>query len=356
MFPSFIPSANARVSQQGRVLDSAQMHPKRIFGDWKQSVLFACFVLLIGTCIAQTQSSSVNTGTFPDAGQAAASKPVSPTMAGDSSVRLGIGDLIDVSVYDVPELSTRTRVSTGGDVYLPLIDYVHVEGLTVEDAERVIEKRLEQGGFVRNPHVQLFVSEYASDGASVLGEVSKPGVFPVIGEQRLFNVISLAGGLTEHAGKSVTITHLAQPDKPLIVPLSHNLQDHPESNVPIFAGDTIMVRRADIVYVVGEVGRPSGFLMDNDGHLTVLQAIALAGGTTATAKVSQTRIIRKGPAGVTEVPVPLKKLLQAKTGDIPLEAEDILFVPSSSRRAVSGRTAEAAAQLATGIALFTIRP
>jgi polysaccharide export outer membrane protein len=96
--------------------------------------------------------------------------------------------------------------------------------------------------------------------------------------------------------------------------------------------------------------------MDNDGHLSVLQAIALAGGTTPTAKLGQARIIRKGPAGITEVPVPLKKLLHAKAGDIPLEAEDILFVPSSSRRAVSGRTAEVAAQLATGVALLTIRP
>jgi polysaccharide export outer membrane protein len=316
-------------------------------------------VLVSATCAAQVQVQPQTTSTdtvFPDAAQTASPKPTPVTPTGDNNVRLGVGDMVDVSVYNVPELTTRTRVSAGGDVYLPLIDYVHVEGLTVEDAERVIERRLDQGGFVRNPHVQLFVAEYASDGASILGEVTKPGVYPVIGEQTLFNLLSLAGGITDHAGKNVTVTHRAQPDQPVVVPLSHNLQDHPESNVAILAGDTIMVRRADVVYVVGEVGHPSGFLMDNDGHLSVLQAIALAGGTTPTAKLGQARIIRKGPAGITEVPVPLKKLLHAKAGDIPLEAEDILFVPSSSRRAVSGRTAEVAAQLATGVALLTIRP
>src|SRR5439155_15407560 len=97
---------------------------------------------------------------------------------GDSAVRLGIGDLVEVSVYNVPELLTKTRVGSSGDIYLPLVDYVHVAGLTIDDAEAVIEKRLDQGGFVKNPHVQLFVSEYTSAGASLLGEVTKPGVYP----------------------------------------------------------------------------------------------------------------------------------------------------------------------------------
>src|SRR5207245_269257 len=80
----------------------------------------------------------------------------------DSSVRLGSGDLVEVSVYNIPDLTTKARVSSSGDLYLPLIDYVHVSGLTIDEAEAVIEKRLDQGGFVKSPHVQLFVSEYTS--------------------------------------------------------------------------------------------------------------------------------------------------------------------------------------------------
>ena len=309
---------------------------------------------------AQVQAASPEVSTrtvFPDATQSSALKSATTAAAGtDGKVRLGIGDLVELSVYAVPELNTRTRVSSGGDLYLPLIDYVHVEGLTIEDGERVIERRLDQGGFVRSPHVQLFVADFSSAGANVLGEVGKPGVYPVLGEQKLFDAISAAGGLSDRAGKSVSITHRAQPDKPVTLTISRNLDEHPESNVPVFAGDTIMVRRADVIYVVGDVSHPSGFLMDNNGHLSVLQAIALAGGTTGTAKLSGTRIIRKAPAGLTEIPVPLKKVLEAKADDIALQAEDILFVPTSARKMISGRTAEAAAQLATGVGLVALRP
>jgi polysaccharide export outer membrane protein len=117
-----------------------------------------------------------------------------------------------------------------------------------------------------------------------------------------------------------------------------------------------MVRRADVIYVVGDVARPSGFLMDHNGRLSVLQALALAGGTTASAKLNGARIIRKGPGGLTEVPVPLKKLLQAKSNDIPLEAEDILFVPTSTKKILGGRSAETALQMATAATLLAIRP
>lgn len=272
---------------------------------------------------------------------------------GDSAVRLGAGDLIEVSVYSVPDLDTKLRVSTTGEVYLPLIDYVHVAGLTIDEAEAVIERRLDRGGFVKNPHVQIFVQEYNSQGASLLGEIAKPGIYPVLGDQKLFSLISAAGGLTDRAGKSITITHLGQ--VPVTVPISHNIDDHPESNVAVLPGDIVTVRRADIVYVVGEVNRPSGFLMDS-GHLSVLQAIALAGGTNSTAKLNAARIVRKGPAGLVIVPVQLKKLMEAKISDLPMQADDILFVPTSARKLMESRTAEAAVQMATAAGIVAIHP
>jgi polysaccharide export outer membrane protein len=297
---------------------------------------------------------AVSTGVTPATAAAQSSAP--GVRGGDSSIRLGSGDLIEVNVYNVPELQTKTRITDTGDIDLPLINNVHVEGLTINEAEEVIEQRLDRGGFVRNPHVQLFISEYLSDGTSILGEVARPGVYPVLSEQRLFNVLSAAGGLSERAGKSITVTHKAQPDQPIVVSISRNLEDHPESNVSVYPGDTIMVRRADVVYVVGDVARPSGFLMDNGGRLSVLQAVALAGGTGSTAKLTGVRIIRKGPEGVTEIPVSLKKLLQAKSNDVPLQADDILFVPTSARKILSGRTAEAALQMATAVSIIAIHP
>jgi polysaccharide export outer membrane protein len=270
-----------------------------------------------------------------------------------SSLRLEAGDLVEVAVYNVAELTTKARVSSKGEIYLPLIDYVHVADLTAEEAEGLIQKRLSDGGFVRNPHVTLFVDQYASQGASVLGEVAKPGVYPVPGEQRLFDLISAAGGFTEKAGRSITVTHRDQPDKPVTVALSRNVSDNPESNVPVLPGDTIIVRKADLVYVVGDVGRPSGFLMDS-GHLTVLQAIALAGGTTRTANLGGARIIRKGPDGITETSVELKKILRAKAPDVTMQADDILFVPTSAAKAFAGRTFEAAMQAATAASIVAV--
>jgi len=294
---------------------------------------------------------------FPSATQAP-SQPLQRSPSVDessSSPRLGVGDLLEISVYNVPELSTKSRLGNNGDVYLPLIDYVHLAGLTVEEAQALVEKRLSDGGFVKNPHVSLNVDQSASQGISLLGEVSRPGVYPVIGEPRLLDVVSAAGGFTASAGNSITVTHRNQSDKPLTVPLSRKLSDNPVSNIPVSPGDTILVHKADVVYVVGEVGRPSGFLMDSDS-LTVLKAIALAGGTTPTAKLNGARIIRKGPNGMTETPIELKKMLQAKAVDIPMKADDILFVPSSARKILMNRSMEVATQAAAAVSIVAIRP
>src|SRR6202030_1786036 len=101
-----------------------------------------------------------------------------------SLLRLGPGDLIELNVYNVPELATKARVGTTGDVSLPLIDYVHLAGLTVEEAQTLLEKRLTDGGFVRNPHVTIFVDESPSQGVTLLGEVGKPGIYPVLGDRK----------------------------------------------------------------------------------------------------------------------------------------------------------------------------
>lgn len=269
-------------------------------------------------------------------------------------VKLGPGDLIDVNVYNVPELTTKARISNSGDVYLPLIDYVHVEGLTQEEAQTVIEKRLDNGGFVRTPHVTIFVDEASSQGVTVLGEVSKPGMYADPVDRKLYEVISEAGGFTQAASRKIAIIRRGQTEAKQIS-LPRNLADDLSGNVEVLPGDLINVPRAPIIYVVGDVGRPSGFLVDN-GTLTVLQALALAGGTNHTAKMGGARIIRKTQTGMTETRVQLKKMLEAKAPDITLQADDILFVPMSSAKIAAARSAEAALTMATAVGLYTIHP
>ena len=340
-----------------RICCARLQHKMRIISEFRNSRFCELCVLitLATTGVAQTAVSIDQASPPPSATTAvtASSSTAVAPLGGDSAVRLGAGDLVEVSVYNVPELNTKLRVSTSGEIYLPLIDYVHVAGLTLDEAEAVIERRLDRGGFVKSPHVQIFVQEYNSAGASVLGEVAKPGIYPILGDQKLFSLISTAGGLSDRAGKSITVTHRDQ--APVTVPISHNIEDHPESNITVLPGDIVTIRRADIVYVVGEVNRPSGFLMDS-GHISVLQAIALAGGTNSTAKLNAARIVRKGPSGLIIVPVQLKKLMAAKISDLPMEADDILFVPTSARKLLQARTAEAAVQMATAAGIVAIRP
>jgi polysaccharide export outer membrane protein len=269
-------------------------------------------------------------------------------------IKLGAGDLLDVNVYNVPELTSKVRVSSSGDIYLPLIDYVHVEGVTQEEAQTLIEKRLADGGFVRSPHVTIFVDEATSQGVTVLGEVTRPGIYPDVADHRLFKVVSEAGGFTASASRNIAIIRQNQPE-PIHISLPRNLADDMSGNVEVLPGDTITIPRAPIIYVVGDVGRPSGLLVDN-GTLTVLQAVALAGGINHTAKLGGARIIHKGPTGMIETRIQIKKMLEAKVPDVTLQADDILFIPVSGGRVLAARTFEAAMSAATMVSVYTLHP
>ncbi len=284
----------------------------------------------------------------------AASPPSSASrLYANSNIKLGVGDLIEVSVYGVPDLSTKTRISGTGDIYLPLIDYVHVADLTSDEAQDVIQKRLEDGGFVRGPHVTIFVDESASQSVTLLGEVNHPGPYPVIGDRHLFDLISAAGGLSDKAGRKVTIEHRGDPPRREELQLSSNLAEDTQNNVEVSPGDTIIVSRAGIVYVVGDVNHPSGFMIEDSG-ITVLKALALAGGNTRTSALAKTRILRQTPNGIEEIPINLKKVLYAKAPDMGMVKGDILFVPGSAAKAAAYRTADAAVSMSAALAVVAI--
>src|SRR5580692_2579897 len=306
-----------------------------------------------GSAAANADSTKVGPGGAAT-GMGAPGDPASKT-ENASPLKLGPGDLLEVGVYNVPELATKARIGNSGDIYLPLIDYVHVGDLTVEEAQTLIQKRLEDGGFVRNAHVTIFLDESASQGVTILGEIVKPGLYPALGERRLYDMISVAGGFTASAGRKVSIIRQHSEAGPITVNLPRNLADDLQDNVEILPGDTITVPRAPIIYVVGDVGRPAGLLVDN-GTLTVLQALALAGGANHTAKLGGVRIIRKGPEGMTETKVPLKKMLEAKAPDVTLQADDILFVPLSGARVAASTGFNAAVAAASGLAILAAHP
>jgi polysaccharide export outer membrane protein len=335
---------------------------------WFHTFLIASF--LLGAAAAQQSANPSGTPSItPAEVQAGQATPQAATSAPDAIktddatkensdqstvVKMGVGDLIEINVYNVPELTSKVRVSNAGDVYLPLIDYVHLEGLTQEEAQSLIEKRLSDGGFVRNPHVTIFVDEASSQGVVVIGEVMKAGIYSDVADHKLYEVISQAGGFSQNASRKIAIIRKGH-SEPIRVDLPRNLADDLTANIEIMPGDTITVPKAPIIYVVGDVARPSGLLVDN-GTMTVLQALALAGGTNKTAKLGGARLIRKGPTGMTETKIEIKKMLEAKAPDVTLQADDILFVPVSGGRVLVGRTFEVAMAAATAATVYSVHP
>jgi polysaccharide export outer membrane protein len=251
----------------------------------------------------------------------------------EQSRKLSIGpaDELDVSVYGVPELSQHVRVDTSGDVHLLLIGPTHVEGLSSEEAQAVIEKQLVEGRFVKNPHVSVFLKEFTNQSVSVVGEVNKPGSYPALTTRHLYDAFQQAGGLTPLAGK-VSITHPGQLDNPTVITLSNDPIKSAQANVEIMPGDAITVSKAPIVYVMGEVTKPGGYVLDDDSNfqgsrLTVMRVMALASGPVHGAALNKSRIIRRTAKGLRELPIRLKQIMAGKAPDPPLQAEDILYIP-----------------------------
>ncbi len=272
---------------------------------------------------------------------------------GTAELIIGGGDLLEVSVYGAPDFLKQVRVADSGEITLPLIGSVRVAGLSIRQAEELVQQRLSDGKFFKDPQVSILEKEYATQGISVLGEVQKPGIYPLLGSRRLYDAISAAGGVTAKAGNTVTVTHRQKPDEAHTITVPPNKTFPPDVNIEILPGDTVVVSKAGIVYVVGDVKMPAGFVMENT-DLTVLQAIAMAQGTNVTAKLDHTVLIRKIPEGKQrEIPIQLGKIMSAQASDVTLQADDIVFVPRSVAKAGFRRGLDAALQTVVGLAIYS---
>src|SRR5919108_1055762 len=153
-----------------------------------------------------------------------------PTELGPT-VRIGPGDDLDITVFGLPELSQHARVSNFGDVSLPLVGNLNLAGLSSDDAQALIERRLADGHFVNNPHVAVYVREYTSEGISLMGEVNRPGVYSALGAHRLLDLIQTAGGLTDKAGRTVTVVRRDDLQHPMTLILSSDPAKTAENNI-----------------------------------------------------------------------------------------------------------------------------
>lgn len=273
----------------------------------------------------------------------------------EANFTVGPGDVLDVEVFDTPELSLATaRVGDDGAITLPVLGVVQVAGLNVNQTARKIESALRARGIMLQPHVTVSIVENATEGATLLGEVRTPGVYPTIGGRRLLDLIALAGGLAPTAGKIVTIAHRDDPHHPVTVRLVPNAADLGAQHNPVIQpGDTVMVGRAGIVYILGDVKKPGGFLVDNNEHISLIQALTLAGGWNKEAALSKARLIRKVPQGHEELKLDLKHVIQGEQADVRVENGDILYVPSSLGKTLAYRGLEAVIAAAQTSVVYT---
>ena len=306
------------------------------------SILSALSLAIVSSALGQEMLSNPSS---------ASSSQISDSSHSPSpDIILGSGDLLTISVAGAPEYHYEVRISSSGNASLPMLGNVKVAGLSTQAAEGVVARGLQEKGFFNDPQVSIFVKEYATAGISVLGEVQKPGIYPLPGKRTLLDAISAAGGVSPKAGKTVTITHRDAMDNPETILLSRD-DGQTMTNMVVRPGDTIVISKAGMAYVVGDVKEPTGIIMDNP-HLTVLQAVAMAHGTNPTAKLKSARLIHKANSSPQDTPIPLDKILAAKSPDLELQPDDVVFVPNSVAKAVTRRTLEAALQAATGIAIW----
>jgi polysaccharide export outer membrane protein len=277
----------------------------------------------------------------------------STTMTG-ARVVLGPGDQLEISVFDTPELTQRVRVNSEGKITLALVGEISVRGLSPDKLAGIIARKLVDGNFMKDPQVSVFVLEYAGQMAYVMGEVTRPGAYALLRSHRLLDLISVAGGLTPRAGNSVTIVREDDARRHIVVDLGD--KDESRANPEIIPGDSITVGQTGIVYILGDVNRPGGFMLDRRSTLSVMQAVALAEGAKSSAALTKTVLIRTEQGKRQETPLNLKMILKSKSPDLILAAGDIVFIPGSLTRGM-GRTSLEIIESSVGLAaVYATRP
>ena len=266
-----------------------------------------------------------------------------------STLHLAPGFLVSMDVFDTPEYSLDLRIDAIGDVNIPIVGSVHIADMTLVAAATKIASSLRDGKILTDPQVNLNVEEYAGRDITVLGEVHSPGRIELLAPRHLDDVIAMAGGETEYAGKTIEIRHEeGVTPRTEVISYSRSVDNQILSETVVLPGETVTVKRAGIVYVLGAVNRPGGYLMQEDGDLNVTQALSLAYGTTMPAAVGSMRLIRKKDDGqVDEIPIPYGDMVKGKVAPLRLQAEDVIYVPISKLKIAIGssimNTAAAAA-------------
>ncbi len=245
---------------------------------------------------------------------------------------LGQGDLIQLKVFEAEELDTQTRIGARGYVTLPLLGQVKLSDLTARKAEQKIEN-LYQEKYLQDPHVTIFVKEQHGSKISILGEVKEPGTYDYFARQRLLDVLSIAGGLTQESGRTVQIRRPSKGNKPsakYIVDLNKLIREgQTELNLIIKGGDVVFVPEAGTVYVDGAVNQPGNYPIKKE--MTVQEAIVAAGGFNQVAAQDSIKLARVTEKGTRKV---VKLDTKASAQNTEIQDRDVIFVETNKMEAL----------------------
>ena len=275
------------------------------------------------------------------------------SFAQQESLLIGPGDLLQVNVMDTPEMEQQVRVADDGSVPLAYIGTVHVGGQTPAAASIVIEQALKDKKVMHQPQVTVRMMEMATQDVSVLGQVRTPGTYSITTPQTILKVLSLAGGLTDTADRHITVKRNKTGEQ-LRYFVSNDAEQAFSDVVMVYPGDTVLIARVPMVYVMGDVSRPGEYaIATNDARVSLLQVIAMAGSANHTSKQSHVRLIRTTGQGQVEMPVRLDEMEKGKQPPLMLQANDIVYVPFSWMKNVAMNSATIAASTA-GAAVYVV--
>jgi polysaccharide export outer membrane protein len=256
--------------------------------------------------------------------------------------KLGPGDILELTVFQVEELNTKIRVNGRSEIILPLLGKIDVKGKSITEVEDDVAFRLEKD-FLQDPQVSLFVEEYRSQQITVMGAVQQPDVYSVRQTRSIFEMLSLAGGLAPEASDRIRVkttqinaeTGESEPQN-LILSVKRLLAgSEAASYIRLSGGDSILVPEAGVVFVEGAVNKPGSFSME--GKTSVLKAIALAGGVPWTGSEGNVQVIRDIAGKAFAIDVNLDEIRNQKSEDVVLNDGDIVVVSySGTKRLISG--------------------
>jgi polysaccharide export outer membrane protein len=269
------------------------------------------------------------------------------------SLLIGAGDVLHVQVVDAPEMEQHVRVTDAGMIPLVGAGDVKVAGLTPSEAVAAVRDHLIASHYMNHPQVLVTVEQYATETVSVVGEVARPGAFPITTPRTVLDVLSFAGGITNVADRNIMIQRHGSKDDTVPYFVSNDPKQAVSTQVMVHPGDTVIVPKAGIVYILGDVNRPGGFAMsNNEEHMTLLQALTLAGGVTHAAKQGHARLLRQDEGKTREEELNLGEIQKGKRPNPTLYAGDILYVPFSWARNLVTTGAPGIAASATSAVIY----